>query len=185
MLTVAFSSKKVLAVDLLNPSPAAEARKHKLKVCNNFSTDAGFRVHFSVETKLTCTAGSCARSPVLLHGCQVPRLLHHYHRLLARPDRRHLPRLHHRPLPAHRWQGQTHRGLLVPEEVDGYLATFFSSASRAGNGEHLGSAGLLRVGRIEEFSINIIAGRRWIHQNHLKNGRLGSGYLASSTFPSS
>lgn len=24
---------KVLAVDLLNPSPAAEARKHKLKVC--------------------------------------------------------------------------------------------------------------------------------------------------------
>ena len=27
-------SKQVLAVDLLNPSPASEARKHKLKVCN-------------------------------------------------------------------------------------------------------------------------------------------------------
>lgn len=60
----------------------------------------------------------CAYSSLLLHGRQVPRLLHHHHRLLPRPDRRHLRRLLHRPLPAHRRQGQTHRGLLFPEEVN-------------------------------------------------------------------
>merc|ERR1712093_950428 len=34
---------------------------------------------------------SCPK--ILLHGCQVPRLLHHHHRLLARTNRRHLRRL--------------------------------------------------------------------------------------------
>lgn len=58
------------------------------------------------------------RSSLLLHGRQVPRLLHHHHRLLARTDRRHLPGLHHGALPTHRWQGPSHRGLLVPPEVD-------------------------------------------------------------------
>ena len=61
---------------------------------------------------------SCAYAPLFLHGRQVPRLLHHHHRLLARPDRRRLCRLLDRPLPAHRWQGQTHGGLLFPEKVN-------------------------------------------------------------------
>ena len=61
---------------------------------------------------------SCAYAPLFLHGRQVPRLLHHHHRLLARPDRRCLCRLLDRPLPAHRWQGQTHGGLLFPEKVN-------------------------------------------------------------------
>ena len=60
----------------------------------------------------------CAPAPLLLHGRQVPRLLHHHHRLLARPDRRHLRRLLDRPLPAHRWQGPSDRGLLFPPEVN-------------------------------------------------------------------
>ena len=51
----------------------------------------------------------------------MPRLLHNHNRLLARPNCRHLRRLLDRPLPAHRWQGQTHRGLLVPEEIDNSL----------------------------------------------------------------
>lgn len=59
-----------------------------------------------------------APAPLLLHGRQVPRLLHHHHRLLARPDRRHLRRLLDRPLPAHRWQGPSDRGLLFPPQVN-------------------------------------------------------------------
>merc|ERR1711939_584357 len=63
----------------------------------------------------------CARPALLLHGRQVPWLLHHHHRLLPRPDRRRVRRLLSGPLPADRWQGQTHRGLLFPEKVDDSL----------------------------------------------------------------
>jgi hypothetical protein len=44
-----------------------------------------------------------ARPPIFLHGREVPRMLHHHHRLLPRPDRRHLPGLHDRSVPAYRW----------------------------------------------------------------------------------
>jgi hypothetical protein len=60
----------------------------------------------------------CACSSIFLHGRQVPRLLHHHNRLLARSDRCHLCRLLDGSLPTHRWQGQAHRGLLVPTEVN-------------------------------------------------------------------
>lgn len=50
----------------------------------------------------------CARTPLLLHGRQVPRLLQHHDRLLSRPDRRHLRVVRDRPLPTDRWQGQAH-----------------------------------------------------------------------------
>lgn len=103
---------QVLAVDLLNPTPQAEARKHKLKV----------RLHFTLTYRyilLTLYLDACSRPPILLHGRQVPRLLHHHHRLLARTNRRRLRRVLTGPLPADRRQSKTHRGLLVPEKVDG------------------------------------------------------------------
>ena len=43
------------------------------------------------------------RPTILLHGRQVPRLLHHHHRLLARPNRRRLRRLLTGPLPTYWW----------------------------------------------------------------------------------
>jgi len=57
---------------------------------------------YIVRTDMDMVIGSCARPPLVLHGRQVPRLLHHHHRLLPRPDRCHLPRMHHRSLPADR-----------------------------------------------------------------------------------
>ena len=123
---------KVLAVDLLNPSPAAEAKKHKLKVSTIFDVVDIVQVAL---TRVTSDPG--ARSPLLLHGRQVPRLLHNHDRLLPRANRRHLPGLHQRAVPADRWQGQTDRGLLFPEKVDG--ATIFFLSGRAGHhqGAHL------------------------------------------------
>jgi len=53
------------------------------------------------------------RTPVLLHGCQMPWLLQHHNRLLARPNSRHLPRLLDRSLPAHRGEGAIDRGVFV------------------------------------------------------------------------
>lgn len=114
----------MLAVDLLNPSPQAEARKHKLKVCHI----AIFYSHmFKMVSKLSgiiCTVtpthiyiDTGARPTVLLHGRQVPRLLHHHHRLLARPDRRHLRRVLDGAVPAYGWKSTTDGGLFVPEKV--------------------------------------------------------------------
>lgn len=51
---------------------------------------------------LTSTSDPRPCSSLILHGRQVPRLLHHHHRLLTRPDRRRLRRLLAGPLPAHR-----------------------------------------------------------------------------------
>ena len=63
-------------------------------------------------------ADPCAQPPILLHGRQVPRLLHDHHRFLTRPDRRHLPGLHHGPVSADGRQGSINRGLLFPEKVE-------------------------------------------------------------------
>jgi hypothetical protein len=63
------------------------------------------------------TTDPSASASIILHGCQVPRLLHNHHRILPRSNGCHLRRLLDRPLPAHRWQSQTHRGLLIPKEV--------------------------------------------------------------------
>lgn len=63
-------------------------------------------------------ADPCTSTALVLHGRQVPRLLHNHHRLLARTNRRRLRRLLDRSLPANRRKGQTNGRLLVPEEVD-------------------------------------------------------------------
>ena len=105
---------QVLAVDLLNPSPQAEARKHKLKVHHPLYPTTNTTHVLIVETKTDARP----RSPVLLHGRQVPRLLHHHDRLLARTNRRRLPGLLAGAVPADGWQGEAHRGVLVPEKVD-------------------------------------------------------------------
>lgn len=46
---------------------------------------------------------------LVLHGCQVPRMLQDHHRLFTRPDGRGLRRLFHRSLSTHRGKGQAHR----------------------------------------------------------------------------
>ena len=57
---------------------------------------------------LTSPPDSRPRPTLILHGRQVPRLLYHHNRLLARTDRRHLRRLLTGALPANRWQGPSH-----------------------------------------------------------------------------
>lgn len=51
---------------------------------------------------VTISTDACPRSPLLLHGRQVPRLLHHHHRLLACPNCCHLWRLLDCPMSANR-----------------------------------------------------------------------------------
>ena len=78
-------------------------------------------MHYPAGRNLTyCSSDSCPRPTLILHGRQVPRLLHHHYRLLARTNRRRLRRLLSGPLPAYRWQGQTYRGLLFQEKIDYY-----------------------------------------------------------------
>lgn len=60
----------------------------------------------------------CPCSPLLLHGRQVPRLLHHHHRLLPRTNRCHLRWLLDCALPTNRWKGPLDRRLLLPKKVD-------------------------------------------------------------------
>ena len=64
---------------------------------------------------------SCAHTSLILHGRQVPRLLHNHHRLFPRPNRRRLRWLLTGSLPTHWWQGPSHRGMLFQEEVDAYV----------------------------------------------------------------
>jgi hypothetical protein len=54
-------------------------------------------------TPLTLASDACTRPSFLLHGRQVPWMLHHHHRLLARPDGCCLRRLLSGPVPAYRW----------------------------------------------------------------------------------
>lgn len=63
-----------------------------------------------------------ARPALLLHGRQVPWLLHHHDRLLARPDRRHLRRLLDRAVPADGRQGEVDGGVLFSAEVDACMS---------------------------------------------------------------
>ena len=61
---------------------------------------------------------ACPSAAVVLHGRQVPRLLHHHHRVLSCTNSRHLSGLLDRALPTHWWQSPIDRGLLVQEEVE-------------------------------------------------------------------
>uniref|UniRef100_A0A8R7U571 Uncharacterized protein n=1 Tax=Triticum urartu TaxID=4572 RepID=A0A8R7U571_TRIUA len=55
-------------------------------------------------------------SQLLLHGRQVPGLLQHHYCVQPLTDRRGVPRLPNGALPANGWQGQAHRGLLLPPQ---------------------------------------------------------------------
>lgn len=57
-------------------------------------------------------------SSIILHGCQVPRLLHHHNRLLPRTNCSYLRRLLDCPLPTYWWKGSSDRGMLFPKKVD-------------------------------------------------------------------
>ena len=109
---------QVLAVDLLNPAPQAEARKHKLKVCGSLL------FHFYCAKSAThSNPDSCSRSKVLLHGRQMSRLLHHHYSILPRSNCRRLCGLLDCSVSANRRESPTHRGMLVSKKVDkwGYL----------------------------------------------------------------
>ena len=68
---------------------------------------------------LTCILiDACPRSPLLLHGRQVPRLLHNHHRLLARPNGSHLRWLLDGFMSTYWRQGAVDRGMQFPEEVE-------------------------------------------------------------------
>lgn len=79
-----------------------------------------------METLTSYPAEPCPCPKILLHGCQVPWLLHHHHRLLPRTNRRHLRRLLDRSLPTNRRKGTSHRGLLVPQKVDPSSSIYLS-----------------------------------------------------------
>lgn len=81
----------------------------------------------------------------------MPRLLHHHDRLLARANRRHLPGLHHRSLPAHGRQGPSHRGLLFQEEVNDSLS----------KGEQGGNDGVLKGKGGNEMTAGGVADGIW------------------------
>lgn len=58
-----------------------------------------------------CSPDTSTRAPLLLHGCQVPRLLHHHDRILTRPNCRHLWRMQHCAMSAHGRQSEIDGGL--------------------------------------------------------------------------
>lgn len=61
------------------------------------------------------------RTPIVFHGCQMPRMLHNHDRLFARTNSRYLPRLLDCALPAYGGQGSANSGLLLQAEVIGRL----------------------------------------------------------------
>ena len=60
---------------------------------------------------------ACPRSPLLLHGRQMPWLLHNHHRLLTRPNRCYLWRLLNGSMSTYWRQGTLDGGMQFPEEV--------------------------------------------------------------------
>lgn len=68
-----------------------------------------------------------ARPKILLHGRQVPRLLHYYHCLLPRTNSRHLRRLLDGSVPTNWWKGSIDRRLLLPKKVDVLIRSSFPS----------------------------------------------------------
>merc|ERR1711953_1091786 len=59
---------------------------------------------------------------LLLHGCQVPRMLQDHHSFQPRPDCRPVRRMLHRSLPTDRWKGEVNGRLLLQEEATLNLA---------------------------------------------------------------
>jgi len=116
-----------LAVDLLNPNPATEAKKHKLKVrpkdeskdnvSEDYVTEDYVAENYVSASYLLVMIDSRPRPAILLHGRQVPGMLHDHDRLLPCPNRGDLPGLHNGPVPTDRWPSTVNRGLLVPEKV--------------------------------------------------------------------
>jgi hypothetical protein len=106
------NGKQVLAVDLLNPAPAAEVRRHKLKVRSRRVSPAPIS-----SAKRTSYLDPRIRPAELLHGRQMPGLLHNHDRVLARPDGGGVCRLLAGAVPADGRQGAADGGVLVPQEM--------------------------------------------------------------------
>jgi len=106
---IAHIDLQTLAVDLLHPSQESEQKKHKLKRLvqspNSYFMDVKCP-GASPSSADVVSAAPCAGSLMFL----IFRLLCHHHRLLACANRRRLPFLHKRAVPAHWWKGQAHRG---------------------------------------------------------------------------
>lgn len=69
------------------------------------------------------SSDTSTRAPILLHGRQVPRLLHHHNRFLTCPNCCHLWRMQYCAMSAHRRQSAIDGGLQLQEEVgmEGFL----------------------------------------------------------------
>merc|ERR1712083_1177754 len=81
------NNKMPLAKDLLHPRPEDEKRKHKLK--------------------------ACATSQLILHGCQVPRMLQDHNCFQSCTNCCSVRWLLHSPLSAHWWPGKAHRRMFL------------------------------------------------------------------------
>ena len=111
-------------IDLLHPPRELEQRRHKLKRLvqspNSFFMDVKCPGCFNMCAPLSSNSppGALRHAPcaLLLTVTASAPLPPQHHRLQPCADRRHLQRLLDRALPAHWWQGATHRGLLLPQE---------------------------------------------------------------------
>ena len=108
---------QVLAQDLLNPAPAAEARQHKLKVRLFPRREFSSWINRNLTRISPTDFGPCPE--VVLYGCEVRRVLRYYHRLLSRPNRRCLQLLFNHSLPADWWKSKAHGGKFLPTQVNG------------------------------------------------------------------
>ena len=112
-------SYAILAVQSTQPStlsPPSTPRRTHYSMISKLSLTLRLQSHRVLTFSIPIDARP--RSPLLLHGRQVPRLLHNHHRLLARPNRRHLWWLLNCSMPANRRQGSIDRGVQFQEEVE-------------------------------------------------------------------
>jgi hypothetical protein len=85
------SSPLISSIQHLRPKPENTSLRYKLISARRiFNTDPQ-------------SSDPRARPPIILHGRQMPWLLHHHNCLLARPNSCHLRWLRDRALPTHRW----------------------------------------------------------------------------------
>ncbi|PWZ24109.1 40S ribosomal protein S27 [Zea mays] len=91
-------------IDLLNPPAELEKLKHKKKRLVQ-SPNSFFMVFLFMPF-----------SNSAWRGCQVPGLFQHNHCVQPLPDCGCVPRLPNCSVPTYRWEGQAHRGVLLPSQ---------------------------------------------------------------------
>ena len=125
MCAVAQPAQSPYEVDLLHPLPSVEAQRHKLKrlvqTPNSFFMDVKCPGCFNMCVSLRPSTRACVSfvcSAVALCVANVLSLAcsQQHHCLQPRTDRGPVRLLQYGAVPADGWQGQAHRGLLIPTE---------------------------------------------------------------------